>query len=268
VNTPDEVRTALGDLARSKPDVVKIIFDWAARKNTMSLAIMRSLVETSRELNLKTVVHIGTWANARLAAEAGVTAITHFNDTAPVPEDVARLFAARSVVFIPTMAVQEDFLNILEDRTLLDNALLRSVTSDALLDLYRQMEGVTGWDCFTCKWQREGRKHYATSLRRLRDAGVIIVAGSDTGNIGTFQGFSLHRELILLNRRDYASLSLPRPRHGIRTRRRCNAAGPRRITDREYRQYAVDRTNTVSWQMGGSRGAGGQALARSPDAMK
>jgi imidazolonepropionase-like amidohydrolase len=200
VTTPEQVRAALADLARSKPDVVKIIFDWAARKNTMSLAIMRSLVESSHELKLKTVVHIGTWANARLAAEAGATAITHFYDTAPVPEDVARLFAERSVVFIPTMAVQEDFLNILEDRALLDNTLLRSVTSDALLEMYRKMEGVANPDCFTCRWQREGRKHYATSLHRLRDAGVSIVAGSDTGNIGTFQGFSLHRELILLNR--------------------------------------------------------------------
>jgi hypothetical protein len=98
------------------------------------------------------------------------------------------------------MAVQEDFLNILEDRTLLDNALLRSVTSEALLESYRQMEGIVSNDCFTCRWQREGRKHYPTSLHRLRDAGVTIVAGSDTGNIGTFQGFSLHRELILLNR--------------------------------------------------------------------
>jgi cytosine/adenosine deaminase-related metal-dependent hydrolase len=28
---------------------------------------------------------------------------------------------------------------------------------------------------------------------------VRIVAGSDTGNLGTFQGFSLHRELVVLN---------------------------------------------------------------------
>ena len=38
------------------------------------------------------------------------------------------------------------------------------------------------------------------SLQRLLSAGVRIVAGSDTGNLGTFQGFSLHRELYVLNR--------------------------------------------------------------------
>jgi imidazolonepropionase-like amidohydrolase len=39
----------------------------------------------------------------------------------------------------------------------------------------------------------------ARQLHRLLSAGVRIVAGSDSGNLETFQGFSLHRELYVLN---------------------------------------------------------------------
>jgi imidazolonepropionase-like amidohydrolase len=35
-------------------------------------------------------------------------------------------------------------------------------------------------------------------LRGLRAAGVSILAGSDTGNLGTFQGYSVHREIELM----------------------------------------------------------------------
>ena len=165
----------------------------------MSAEVMRALVEHARELGLKTVVHIGTWENARLAAQAGPTAITHLDDNAAFPVEVARSMGEQRIFSIPTMAVQQDFLNILEDHRILDNALLHAVAGDALIESYRRLDPVSYADCPTCNWQREGRKYYGVSLRRLLSAGVRIVAGSDTGNLGTFQGFSLHRELIVLN---------------------------------------------------------------------
>jgi imidazolonepropionase-like amidohydrolase len=197
--TVGEARSALDNLAVRRPDVIKLIFDWAGARRTMSAEVMRGLIEHARELGLKTVVHIGTWENARLAAEVGPTAITHLDDNAPIPPSVAELMAARRIFSIPTMAVQQDFLNILEDHRILDNALLRGVASESVIASYRKLDHATYADCPTCQWQREGRKHYGVSLRRLLSAGVRIVAGSDTGNLGTFQGFSLHRELYVLN---------------------------------------------------------------------
>ena len=200
VTTPAEARQELDRLAQRHPDVIKIIFDWAGGRRTMSTDVMRAIVEHSRELGLKTVVHIGTWENAQLAAEVGPTAITHLDDVADVPESLARAMAAKHIFSIPTMTVQQDFLNILEDHGILDNPLLQMLASDTLLESYRGLDPKEYADCPTCRWQREGRNHYGVSLQRLIQAGVPIVAGSDTGNLGTFQGFSLHRELILLHR--------------------------------------------------------------------
>lgn len=199
VTTPTEAHRELDALANRHPDVVKLIFDWSSGRSTMSVDVMRALIQRARELGLKTVVHIGTWENARLAAEAGATAITHLNDDTDIPPEIAVLMARRGVLSIPTMAVQQDFLDILEDHRILDSPLLRGVAAASVIESYRQLDPSTYADCPTCLWQREGRKHYAVSLRRLIDAGVHIAAGSDTGNLGTFQGFSLHRELYLLN---------------------------------------------------------------------
>jgi len=199
VLTVDEARSALDRLAVKRPDVIKLIFDWARGRRTMSAEVMRALIEHARELGLKTVVHIGTWENARLAAEVGPTVITHLDDNAEIPTSVAQLMAAKRIFSIPTMAVQQDFLNILEDHRILDSTLLRGVASESVIESYRKLDPVTYADCPTCQWQREGRKYYGVSLHRLLSAGVRIVAGSDTGNLGTFQGFSLHRELYVLN---------------------------------------------------------------------
>jgi imidazolonepropionase-like amidohydrolase len=195
-----EARRELDRLAQKRPDVIKIIFDWAGGRHTMSEEVMRALVEHARELELKTVVHIGTWENAKLAADAGATAITHLDDTTDFPESLTQAMGAKQVFSIPTMAVQQDFLNILEDHGILDSPLLRMVATGDLLDFYRGLDPTEYADCPACRWQREGRKHYGVSLARLVQARVPIVAGSDTGNLGTFQGFSLHRELVLLHR--------------------------------------------------------------------
>src|SRR4051812_25094932 len=167
VENPAEARTALDRFALRRPDVIKLIFDWAGGRRTMSEEVMRALVAHARELGLKTVVHIGTWENARLAAEAGPTAITHLDDNAEIPPEVAQTMAAKHIVSIPTMAVQQDFLNILEDHGILDSPLLRGVASSSVIASYRALDPVSYADCPTCKWQREGRKYYGVSLQRL-----------------------------------------------------------------------------------------------------
>ncbi len=198
VTTPDEARAALDRLALQHPDLVKLIFDWANGKNTMSAGVMRELIAHARKLGLKTVVHIGNWENGRLAAEAGPTAITHLDDNAVIPEGVAKAMGAKHIYSIPTMAVQQDFLDILGDHRLLDRPLLREMVSEPVIASYRRLDPKADADCITCRWQREGRKYYGVSLQRLLRAGVPIVAGSDTGNLGTFQGYSLHREIEIL----------------------------------------------------------------------
>ena len=48
------------------------------------------------------------------------------------------------------------------------------------------------------RWQRSNSQAIQVAVKTLADAGVTMLAGTDAGNMGVFQGFSLHRELALL----------------------------------------------------------------------
>jgi len=47
-------------------------------------------------------------------------------------------------------------------------------------------------------WQRSGRNQFMQNFRSLLQGGVSVIAGTDAVNLGTFQGYSLHRELELM----------------------------------------------------------------------
>jgi imidazolonepropionase-like amidohydrolase len=134
-----------------------------------------------------------------MAVRAGATAITHCADDEVIPEALATLMAKVGAVSIPTMAVQCDLARFTDTPALLEDPLLGRVSGVGLRATYRDRahfsERARDW----LDWQREDcATNDFASLRRLHAAGVTILAGSDTGNLGTFQGYSTHREIELM----------------------------------------------------------------------
>jgi imidazolonepropionase-like amidohydrolase len=189
---PDAQRAQVRAKAARKPDFIKIIANGGA---------LAPLVEEARRRGLPTVVHITSWEDARRAAAAGATAITHLEDEVQLPEDLAVAWAAAKSWSIPTMAVQCDLGEIAAAPALLDDPLLAKVSGPALRAAYRDRQHYSRKARNWVRWQTDGCvPNDFVSLRRLHDHGVRLLAGSDTGNLGTFQGFSLHREMELAAR--------------------------------------------------------------------
>lgn len=187
----DQDRALVRKQAGWRPDVLKVIpFD--------SPSFGATLGEASK-LGIKTVVHINTWEEARAAVEAGATVITHFQDSVVIPDELVRLMAARHTLLLPTLAVQCEIGRLSKTPALLDDPLLAQVTTPALRQQYRQREQYTDKARRWVRWQQSDCvANDFVSLRKLRDAHVTFLAGSDTGNLGTFQGYSTHRELELM----------------------------------------------------------------------
>jgi imidazolonepropionase-like amidohydrolase len=185
-----QVRARVRAAAARHADVIKV-FPWGGA--------IASAVAEARRLGLPTVVHIDTWDDARIAVAAGASVITHLEDEVTIPRDLAAAMAARGVASMPTMAVQCMLARIVAQPARLDDSLLAAVTGPALRASYRD---VARWDDKAREWlgwQRAGcDAHDFASLERLRATGVRLLAGSDTGNLGTFQGASLHDELELM----------------------------------------------------------------------
>ena len=202
VDTPDEARREVADLASKAPDVVKIVYDhqsYAGRSMpTVDLATLTAVLETARQHGLKTVIHVGTWEDVREAVVAGADAVTHTPGPQPPPADLAALMVESGTYHIPTLAVQSEFARMADDPGLLDDSLLTETVPQALRDIYRDFDPSQSAFQDWLGYQRILAQPSSAAVNSLADAGVPMLAGTDGGNPGVFQGYSVHRELELL----------------------------------------------------------------------
>jgi len=199
VDSPADATREVNDLARKKPDIVKVVYDhqtYGGRSMpTIDRATLDAVVAAAKANGLKTVVHVGTWSDLRDAVLSGAAAVTH-TPGGPVPADIPALMVERGTIHIPTLAVQGDYARFVEDPTLLDSPLLASMIGEKMIALFKAPPppGMAGW----LEFLRTMRSSNLAAVRTLAAAGVPMVTGTDGGNPAVFQGYSVHRELRLL----------------------------------------------------------------------
>ncbi|PSQ99029.1 MAG: hypothetical protein BRD51_02485 [Bacteroidetes bacterium SW_11_64_17] len=167
------------------------------RYPSMDRATMTTIIDAAHRHDLRTVVHIETWKGAHETIVAGADAITH-TPSSPLPDTTLAAMQERGTTWIPTLAVHTELLHWTRRPDELDNDLLRAVADSALLAAYRDTSGLPDQ---IRAWMNRQAEHRATRLDAVKkgaDADIPILAGTDAGNPGLFQGYSLHRELSLL----------------------------------------------------------------------
>jgi imidazolonepropionase-like amidohydrolase len=202
VDTPEDARREIDGLAPRRPDVIKIVYDnaryGANSRPTVDRATLEAVITNAKRHGLKTIVHVGTWDDVRDAVMAGAAAVTHTPQSSPVPPDLPGLMAERGVAHIPTLAVHGDLSRIVADPSLVDDPLLVAITTAALRNGYRSLSDTSSSLRGFLAWQRSGIDRISASVAAIAQAGVVILTGTDAGNPGVFQGYSVHRELQLL----------------------------------------------------------------------
>jgi imidazolonepropionase-like amidohydrolase len=203
VASPEAARQQVGELMAKRPDVIKIVYDHFDYGGTTMPSIdrptLRALIATATEHGVGTVVHVGTWEDVREAVLAGATVVTHVPRNGVVPADIAELMASSRVYHMPTLVVHSDLSEFFDDPAILDSPLFAATAADAIRSAYRR--GPEGLDERTRGWierQRTAKADAIESVRRLHAAGVPMLVGTDAGNWGTVQGYSVHRELVRL----------------------------------------------------------------------
>lgn len=202
VDSPEDARVQIGELAPKNPDVIKLVYDNETygdrRMPTVDKATLEAVVATAHEHGFKTVIHVGTWQDVRDAVEAGADAVTHTPGPDAPPADLVALLAERGTVHIPTLGVQSELGRIADDPTVLDRPLLAAVVSEAVVDSYRDVESWPPPMQGFREWTRSLKQANLDAVRVLAKAGVRIGTGTDGGNPGIFQGYSVHREIEFL----------------------------------------------------------------------
>ena len=176
-------------------DYIKIILEdgraCGQRFTRLSDDELAATVAAAHKRGRLAIVHISTEDDARIAIEAGADGIAHLFADVPPRAEVVALMRRRHAFAITTLTVIQSALGTVSGSLLLADPRLAALLS---ADAQAQMKKPISFRC-----AGELANAFA-AVRRLRDAGVPILAGTDAPAPGSSNGASLHGELELLVR--------------------------------------------------------------------
>ena len=200
VASRDEALEAVALLAEEGVDFVKIMVDdIPVGAPVFEPEIVETLVAAAHDAGLRTLAHIGSTEEARLAGEAGIDAWVHGVYTERIPDAAIPELAGFGIPMVPTLVVFDSYSRVL-DANRVPTRLEREIAPPELLESFDHPPSESPLLEPFGPWLDAIRAHRQSALdnvRRLHDAGVTILAGSDPQS-GVFAGPGLHRELALL----------------------------------------------------------------------
>ncbi|HZP87503.1 MAG TPA: amidohydrolase family protein [Burkholderiales bacterium] len=241
VKSSDEVRKVVQDTLRYRPDFIKVWFihqpgDDLAQQE----AIVRAAGEAAHAAGVRLAVHATELAVAKAALRAGADYLVHSVEDAPIDEEFVRLARARDVAYCPTLFVHEGYALALSNRWQPTPAEQR-LADPQVLTMMRDLdiiprEKLPAWmrRAIEQSWGGRGSDHAYANVRRVWDAGIAMVMGTDAGNIGTLHGPAVFREMARMVQAGLTPLEVLRAAtiNGARLMRRdAGAIAPGDVAD-------------------------------------
>lgn len=176
-------------------DYIKLVYDdglvTGRSYPTLDRTTLGIVIEYAHKFGKKAVVHALAYDMAKEAAEAGCDGLVHLFVDREAESEFARYLSSMNAFVIPTLCVLESLCGIRGGAALLDESDFgEKLPKGSQENLERVFHPRKELDYSVC----------VRSLRKLKEAGVAILAGTDAPNPGTTYGASLHRELELLVR--------------------------------------------------------------------
>lgn len=190
---PEEAQAWVDARIAEGSDFIKIVLESGAAYGgeiaSLDEATMAALVQAAHRRGKLAVVHVSTAANARAALAAGADGLVHlFSDRAADP-DLAQIAVKHKSFVVPTLMVLSSSNGVAGGKPLSEDLRLRGyLLPDETANLQRAFPARTAG----------GMPVAFETVRKLKEAGVPILAGTDAPNPGTSHGAGLHRELELL----------------------------------------------------------------------
>jgi len=164
---------------------------------------VKAIIDEAHKNHLRVAVHATERLTAQLAVESGCDYLVHEVEDEVVSADFINLLKKNKVVLCPTLIVMDGYFNTFSQRKNFSYDELIQANPEQLgsiSDLKHLADTV-----LTGRYKALGiaRARAAVTtdsirmvnLKKMADAGVIIAAGTDAGNIGTEHASSLFTEL-------------------------------------------------------------------------
>ena len=168
VNDVEGARAEVRKLAEGGVDCIKAIYskidpmDLTHEVPQLDLQVLEAIVDEAHGHNLRVMVHTGSPDEIRDAVSVGVDSIEHGilpgGDSTEFQDEVIRMMVGRGTYYVPTLAISWAYMNMYPD-------------------VFSNSKKV---------------------LKKLRDEGVNIALGTDSGAPGVVVGRAVHKELELM----------------------------------------------------------------------
>ena len=175
-------------------DYLKVFSGVGGLWPTLDSDTITALVTAAHDRGLLVVAHVSSTAGLEQVVSAGVDVVAHVPADADLDQALVERLAEAGIAVGPTLATVENTLGGQGGAAVVGDPRLAESLGDGWSR--RLTSGVSGWN---------GRamppySRAEDNVRRLAEAGVALLAGTDAPNPGTVFGASLHRELELLVR--------------------------------------------------------------------
>jgi imidazolonepropionase-like amidohydrolase len=205
ITSPDEARAlASRELARGA-DFIKV---WFIHQEGDDLAAQEAIVkaggDAAHAAGKRLAVHATELLVAKAALRAGADLLVHSVFDAPVDDEFVALLKQRGALYCPTLFVVGGYPLALsgqwratpEETRGADPEILAGMDDLATMPADKIPERVE--KLMAAKKPVEPPMVAMANLKKLQDAGITIVMGTDAGNIGTLHGPAIFREMRLM----------------------------------------------------------------------
>lgn len=194
--TADEAKRAVNALKAVRIDGIKAILESGAGSATfksLDPRMLDAIADAARADNLPVTVHTGDARDVEDALNAHVNGIEHGSLRQRIPDEDFVRMAKDGVTYDPTLSVGEAMVKFAAgEADLLNRSLVQQVVSKEMLSATRKALGAKG-----APVELVNMGIARDNLLRAWRAGVILVAGSDAGNMMVFHGPTIQHELAL-----------------------------------------------------------------------
>jgi imidazolonepropionase-like amidohydrolase len=191
----EEARAQVNELAKLKPDFVKIWIDDfnGSMPIKMNREVRRAIISEAHKNGLKVAAHVYYLSDARELVSEGIDVLAHSIRDQPVDDALVSAMKEKGTFYIATLFLDEAFFAYADQPDWMKENFFTDALEPGAEDLLKP-------DVFKPKpGSREVLKLASRNLKKLHDGGVKIGFGTDSGaNPYRVQGFAEHRELQLM----------------------------------------------------------------------
>jgi imidazolonepropionase-like amidohydrolase len=203
VDKEQEARELVKKQLPFKPDFIKIWYIvLPGQKAAATLPIVQAAIEESHANGLKVAVHATEHETALLAVKAGADILVHSVDDQLLSDDMLQLLKEKKIAYIPTLIVAQNYSRTFTQQfnfTAHDFVYTNPFMLGTLMDIQHMEKNNLPFDYKKIRSRlsvpSKEDSIMLANVKKAQQAGVLIVSGTDAGNIGTQHAASLFDEM-------------------------------------------------------------------------